>query len=71
MFEIIPTLLTPMMLATSPPAIPAAEHTYDWQNQRTVMIVGGKTIDPVNYGSMNGSNSYVGTTLTVDDWRQD
>jgi len=71
MIEIIPTLLTPAMLAMSAPAMPATEHTYDWQNQRTVMMVGGKHMEPVNYGSMNGSNSYVGGTLTVDDWRQD
>jgi len=71
MIEIIPTLLTPAMLAMSPMAMPATQHTYDWQTQRTVMTVDGKFISPDNAGTMNGSNSYVGGTMTVDDWRQD
>jgi hypothetical protein len=59
------------MLAMSPPSVPATQHNYDWQSQRTVMTVEGKFISPDNAGTMNGTKSYVGTTLTVDDWRQD
>lgn len=71
MIGIIPTLLTPAILAMSPPSIPVTQHTYDWQSQRTTMTVGGKFISPVNAGTMNGSRSYVGQTLTIDDWNQD
>jgi hypothetical protein len=71
MFEIIPTLLTPAMLAMSPPSMPAIQHTYDWDTQRTEMTVNGQFVSPDNAGSLRGSNSYVGATFTIDDWNQD
>jgi|GEM_PF-3203487 len=71
MFEIIPTLLTPAMLAMSPPSIPATQHTYDWETQRTEMTVDGQFVSPENAGTMRGTQSFVGTALTIDDWNQD
>ena len=71
MIEIIPTLLAPAMLAMSPPNQPVPQHTYDWQAQRTVMSIGGKQISPYSSGSWRGSQSYVGSTLTIDDLNQD
>lgn len=71
MIEIIPTLLTPAMLALSPPNTPAPQHVYDWDAQRTVVSVAGTTIDAQNTGSLRGTQCYVGQTMTIDDWNQD
>ena len=71
MLGIIPTLLSPAMLAMSPPNMPATQHTYDWQAQRTEMTIGGQSVSSRNIGSLSGSQSYVGGTLTIDDWNQD
>lgn len=70
MIETIPTLLTPLMLAMSPPAAPAYQPEYDWQSQRATMNADSTAADYQN-ATMRGSNSYVGQNLTVDDWNQD
>lgn len=71
MLEIIPTLLTPAMLAISPPNTPAPQHTYDWAAQRTVMSIDGEILDPINAGSLRGTQSYVTSSFTIDDWNSD
>ena len=69
MIEIIPTLLTPAMLACSPlnAAIMAAPQ-YDWKTQaattRALDIGKAKTTRMIT-----GTQSYVGNNLTIDDWR--
>lgn len=71
MLEVIPTLLTPAMLALNPPNTPAPQHLYDWSSQRTVVSVAGTAIDRQNAGTLNGTRSYVGSSFTIDDWNQD
>lgn len=71
MIEILPTLLTPAMLALSPPQSPAPESRYDWQSQTASLYDStGKAAD-VNNATVRGSNSYVGNNLTIDDWNSD
>ncbi len=71
MIEIIPTLLTPAMLAFAPPNESAPVHNYDWQTQRTVVSAADGSSDAVPAGTLNGTRSYVGTTQMIDDWNSD
>jgi len=68
MIGLIPTLLTPAMLAMSPPAMPATHHTYDWQSQRTVMMVSGKKIAPDKLGMMTATSSAIQGGFFIDDY---
>jgi len=71
MIDIIPALVTPAMLALSPLNEPAPVHSYDWQAQRTVVTLEGVKVEPVGLGTLSGTRSYVGQSLTIDDWNQD
>jgi hypothetical protein len=71
MIEVIANLVTPAMLAMAPPSMPAIDYSYDWQQQRSEITLNGEKLDNIAAGSMRGSNSFVGGTLTVDDWNQD
>jgi len=72
MIEIIPTFLTPAMLAISPPAaVPAQVSGYDWQSQRAIVSQVDGSGKQVAYGTLQGSSSYAGGTYTIDDWRSD
>ena len=71
MIEIIPSLLTPAMLAMSPLNTPAVEHEYDWQQQRSLMHIDGELISPENVGTMNGTKCFIDMKTVIDDWRQD
>ena len=66
--------LTPSALATPPPFIQlqVQKAGYDWQSQIT-KIEGGQKADGPRpmLGSLNGSRSYVGQNLVIDDWNND
>lgn len=71
MIEVIANLLTPAMLAMAPPSMPTIEQSYDWQTQRSEVMVNGEKLDSIAAGTMRGSQSYVQSSLTIDDWNQD
>ncbi len=71
MIEVIANLLTPAMLAMAPPSMPPIEQSYDWQTQRSEVMVNGEKLDSIAAGTMRGSQSYVQSSLTIDDWNQD
>jgi len=70
MIEIIPTLLTPLMLAMSPSTAPTHQPDYDWQSQRAIVSEEDSGTSYSN-GTMRGTQSFVAGKLTIDDWNQD
>lgn len=76
MIEIIPTLLTPAMLALAPLKTEAPTITYDW-NIQTAMVDSEETAEnaeKMQFGSKatwRKSMSYEGGRFTSDDWEAD
>lgn len=68
--SILSALVTPAALATAPMNIPTIENKYDWEKQATTMHIGKGGQTPQNWMSMQGTQSFVGTTWTVDDVNQ-
>ena len=63
-------LMTPANVATDVSQLPSlAQPDYDWQIQKAVLQVGTEIKAPQKMASVNGTQSYVGQTLTIDDWR--
>jgi hypothetical protein len=71
MIEVIANLVTPAMLAMSPPSMPVVDFTYDWQKQRSEVTLNGEKLDNIAAGSMRGTSSAFGGQITMDDWNQD
>lgn len=72
MIGIVQMVITPAMLAITPPSAPAPNAQYDWQAQRTEIVSGnGETSPKTMWNSMRGTNSYVSSNYVVDDWNSD
>lgn len=72
MIPIIPTLLTPAMLAICPPMTPAPATSFDWATQRAVASASAGAHN-VPY-SMNGTTSMNpggGGGFIIDDYNSD
>ena len=69
MIPIIPTLLTPAMLAICPPMTPAPATSFDWATQRAVAEASAGAHN-VPY-SMNGTQCYVSGVWQTDDYNSD
>ncbi len=71
MFEIIPTLLTPAMLAMSPLQTEAPTIKYDWTTQSaTAFDKDGKEMQ-LGKPTWRSSDSFTLRGLMQDDWNQD
>ena len=61
-------LMSPANVATDVPAIQQDAAAYDWSRQQAISA-NTDSFRPAKIGmSMNGTSSYVGGYLTVDDW---
>jgi hypothetical protein len=63
-------IITPVVLATQPPAMPEAVNTqpvssYDWESQSGIIT------EQWQNGSLRGTRSFVGSQYTIDDWDSD
>jgi hypothetical protein len=51
---------------------PVIQTTYDWTEQKAVLTTGdGHKLEPVQTGSLRGTQSFVGSQLVIDDFQQD
>jgi|LakMenEpi03Aug12_release.lakeMendotaPanAssembly.Ray.scaffolds.fasta_scaffold1411719_1 hypothetical protein len=76
MIEIIPSLLTPAMLALSPMKTEAPVISYDWQSQKALVESGeaAENAEEMQFGNRatwRKSMSYEGGRFTSDDWEAD
>ena len=74
MIELIAAMLvTPASLAMPPSNVPAIGLSYDWQAQKSVSLTSfHPDEDQFRVGAtLNGTRSFVGSQLTIDDWNSD
>jgi hypothetical protein len=64
-------IITPIMLTLSPSFQEVPPMVYDWKTQKTVVQAADGTFRPNDTGTAYGTRSYVGSTLTIDDFNSD
>jgi hypothetical protein len=63
-------LMNPANIATDVSQQPAVSRPeYDWKVQKAVFEPGSEVEGPQKMASVNATQSYVGQTFTIDDWR--
>ena len=68
---ILAALVTPASLATAPISSPAVENKYDWNTQAKVLHIGKDGISPPQWGSQQGTQSWMNGSFIIDDWNAD
>jgi hypothetical protein len=60
-------IITPIMLSLSPSLKEVPPISYDWKTQKSIIQLADGTVRPNDTGTTQGTRSFVGGVMVIDD----